>query len=60
MKNEDDFTKYSKVSQEFPLYVVRSKGRKLTLWVEQDETVHSVYVKLWDELGTAYDNDSVR
>ena len=60
LRNEDDFTKFSKVSPEFPIFVVNTQGEKFTLWVETDETIHSVLIKLWDLLGREFTNDIVR
>jgi hypothetical protein len=60
LRNEDDFTKFSKVSKEFPVFVVNTEGRKLTLWVEREDTIDTLRVKLWEKERSAYSNESVR
>ena len=60
LRSEDDFTKFSKVSPEFPIYLVNAQRKKFTLWVETDETIQSVLVKLWDLQGCEFTNDVVR
>ena len=60
LRSEDDFTKFSKVSPEFPIFLVNTQRKKFTLWVETDETIQSVLVKLWDLQGRDFTNDVVR